>query len=69
MSDNPQRTRRFRALAAAVAGAGLVVAPIAGAPAMAAPNDVQASSTTGVPTISDKYEAGRYFVVLKDQPR
>ena len=68
MSDNPQRTRRFRALAAVVAGAGLVVAPIAGAPAMAAPNDVQASSTTGVPTISDKYEAGRYFVVLKDQP-
>lgn len=68
MSDNPQSTRKFRALAAAVAGAGLVVAPIAGAPAMAAPNDVQASSTTGVPTISDKYEAGRYFVVLKEQP-
>ena len=69
MSDNPQRTRKLRALAAAIAGAGLVAAPIAGAPAMAAPADgPQVSSTTGVPKISEKYEAGRYFVVLKDQP-
>lgn len=68
MSDNPQRTRRFRALAAAVAGAGLVVTPLAGAPAMAAPSDLQVSSTSGAPAVSEAYEAGRYFVVLKDQP-
>lgn len=69
MSDNPQRTRKFRALAAVVAGAGLVAAPLVGTPAMAAPQDgLEVSSTTGTPKVSEKYEAGRYFVVLKDQP-
>ena len=69
MSHNPQRVRGLRALAAAVAGAGMVVAPVAGAPAMAAPADgPQVSSTNGVPTLTDKYEAGRYFVVLKEKP-
>jgi hypothetical protein len=69
MTDNPHRARRFRALAAAVAGAGLIAAPLVGAPAMAAPADaVQVSSSAGAPKVLDAYEAGRYFVVLKEKP-
>lgn len=66
--QHPPRARRFRALAAAVSGVGLIVAPLA-APAFAAPaQEPQVSSVQGEAKVSESFKDGRYFVVLKGQP-
>ena len=66
--QHPHRARRFRALAAAVSGVGLIAAPLA-APAFAAPaQELQVSSAQGEAKVTESFEDGRYFVVLKGQP-
>ena len=72
MSTNPTQPRRLRALVSAAAGIGMLGASFAALPAAAAPSAEKPDAAQhellqqlqGV----KKYEDGRYFVILKEQP-
>ncbi|XKH57398.1 S8 family serine peptidase [Citricoccus nitrophenolicus] len=69
MSRNPKTARRRRALTATLAGIGLLAAPLAAIPAVAAPPgggsdpSIDRALQTGA-----EYKDGRYFVILKEDP-
>ncbi len=69
MSKNPRMARRRRALTATLAGIGMLAAPMATLPAVAAPADGGSSpSIDQALQAGADYRDGRYFVILKEDP-
>lgn len=69
MSTNPKTARRRRALTATLAGIGLLAAPLAAMPAVAAPAEGgSAPSIDQALQAAAEYRDGRYFVILKEDP-
>lgn len=72
MSSNPKKPRKLRALVSAAAGIGMLGASFAALPAAAAPSgekpDAAQYELQQQLQAEKTYEAGRYFVILKDQP-
>lgn len=69
MSRNPKTARRRRSLTATLAGIGLLAAPLAAMPAVAAPADGgSAPSIDQALQAGADYKDGRYFVILKEDP-
>ncbi|NUL46556.1 S8 family serine peptidase [Cellulosimicrobium funkei] len=69
MSRNPKTARRRRALTATLAGIGLLAAPLAAIPAVAAPAEGgSAPSIDQALQAGAEYKDGRYFVILKEDP-
>ncbi|WP_313823093.1 S8 family serine peptidase, partial [Citricoccus sp.] len=69
MSRNPKTARRRRALTATLAGIGLLAAPLAAMPAVAAPSGGGSDpSIDRALQAGAQYKDGRYFVILKEDP-
>ena len=70
MTPNPQRVRPRRALAAAVASAGLLASSLATVPAALAtpPQAPPAPVDRSADTAPETYTDGRYIVILQDEP-
>lgn len=69
MSTNPRMARRRRGLTATLAGIGLLAAPLAAIPAVAAPAEgVSTPSIDQALQAGAEYKDGRYFVILKEDP-